>query len=133
MSLSTLNTFPLPDPKDPPPDLMDWEWEFNSEYDSDPGPELEPPPPSPPPSEASSSTIGGSHQHTIRARIQVLVMLEYGIPQHQITAITHIGKTRLYNLRVQALKHAYNPEVSRIIEVCYVEDASKSRAPKKIF
>ena len=71
-------------------------------------------------------------KHDIGARIQALSLLEVGTPISLITEITGISQRSVYHLKVKAKQRGYDPKVSRVIKVEYVEDGARSGRPKKI-
>jgi transposase len=52
------------------------------------------------------------------------------MPVEQITAFTHIKKSRVYSLRTEAIRRGWDPQVSKVVEVHHMEDAKRSGWPK---
>ena len=52
------------------------------------------------------------------------------MPHFEIIAKTGISKAQIYKLREKALLRGWDPKVSSIVEVSYIEDSSCSRRPK---
>ena len=77
---------------------------------------------------ATSADSAGKHQ--IGPRIQALTMLQIGIPIRQITALTNLSKSTIHRHHNKAITRGYNPKVSTLIHVSYVEDAKRSGRPK---
>ena len=77
---------------------------------------------------ATSADSAGKHQ--IGPRIQALTMLQIGIPIRQITALTNLSKSTIHRHHNKAIIRGYNPKVSMLIHVSYVEDAKRSGRPK---
>ena len=80
------------------------------------------------PDTATSADSAGKHQ--IGPRIQALTMLQIGIPIYQITALTNLSKSTIHRHHNKAIIRGYNPKVSMLIHVSYVEDAKRSGRPK---
>ncbi|RFU23743.1 hypothetical protein B7463_g12597, partial [Scytalidium lignicola] len=66
------------------------------------------------------------------ARVQALTLLERKVPLPEITEVTGVSKAQLYRYRKIAFQRGYNPNVSKIIKLEYVEDAPKSGRPRKV-
>jgi hypothetical protein len=104
------------------------EWEIYHSEDEDDGPDLVPPP-SPILTPIKPLAAQGNVL-SIGARIQAVTLLESGMPHHQVTAFTHVSKSRIYSLRQQAIDRGWDPKVSKVVEVHHVEDAKRSGRPK---
>jgi hypothetical protein len=61
-------------------------------------------------------------RHSIGARIQAITLLEIGIPHWDIKAKTGISKSQVYRLRNKAINRGWDPKISGIVEVHYIED-----------
>ena len=57
-------------------------------------------------------------------------MLQIGIPILQITALTNLSKSTIHRHHNKAIRRGYNPKVSMLIHISYVEDAKRSGRPK---
>jgi transposase len=69
--------------------------------------------------------------HDIATRVQALALYEEGITIKRIMEITGLSRSTIYDLRKKARKRGYDPTVSRIILLKYVEDAPRSGRPTK--
>jgi hypothetical protein len=120
----SFNLYPLDkiDPSD---------FESKSESNSDLEADLElPSSPDPIPSEPSSRTSIPQPKYSIGARIQAITFLELNIPYFEIISRTGISKAQIYKLRDKAISRGWDPKVSGIVEVHYIEDVPRSGRPK---
>ena len=63
-------------------------------------------------------------------RVQVLTLLEAGVPVDEIVKKTAVPRSSIYRLRRTARQRGWNPEVSPQIKMEYVEDAHRPGRPK---
>src|SRR6202022_4013039 len=82
------------------------------------------------PLEESSKASITRTRHSIRARIQAVTLLDRNVPHYEITAQTNIFKTQIYSLQEKAISRGWDPTISKIVEVHYVEDVPRSRRLK---
>jgi hypothetical protein len=109
-------------------DTDDSDWESGPDMTLPPDPEA---PNATPPKSTSEPTQPSSRpRHSIRSRVQALSLLKYRVPYHYITTLTEISKSRIYELRDLAIKHRYNPKVSKVIHEYYVIDNPCIGRPK---
>ena len=71
-------------------------------------------------------------RHDIATRIQALALFEAGIPIPRITEFTGIPKRTIYDLQAKAKARGYNPKVSKLLKIEYVEDGARSGRPRNI-
>jgi hypothetical protein len=83
-----------------------------------------------PPSDPTPDVSKPRAVASIGARVQVLAILEFGIPHYQITPLSSISKSALYRLRDKAILRGYDPLISKVIETRYVEDGDRAGRPK---
>jgi transposase len=67
----------------------------------------------------------------IATHVQALALFEEGITIKHIIEITGLFRHSIYDLRKRAQQRGYNPTVSRVILMKYIEDAPRSGRPKK--
>lgn len=69
---------------------------------------------------------------SLRTRLQALALVEFGIPPGQASHITKISVKTIQRLRRQARTRGFDPAVSPILKLEYVEDAPRSGRPPKL-
>lgn len=65
-------------------------------------------------------------------RLQALALVEYGIPPGHASHTTKISVKTIQRLRKQARARGYDPAVSSVLKLEYVEDAPRSGRPPKL-
>ena len=73
-----------------------------------------------------------SNSLTIAQRIQALALVEHGIAAKMVQAVTGVSTRSISALKIKARQRGYDPAVSRVLEVEYIEDAPRSGRPKKV-
>jgi transposase len=69
--------------------------------------------------------------YDVGTRIQALTLLEAATGIRQITEITGFSKSSIYRIKAVAKQRGYNPQVSKVLLLKYVEDAPRSGRPIK--
>jgi transposase len=69
--------------------------------------------------------------HNVATRVQALALYEEGIAVKCIMEITGLSRSTIYDLRKKARERGYDPTVSHVILLKYVEDAPRSGRPRK--
>ena len=69
-------------------------------------------------------------QHDLAVRIQALALVEEGIAVKRVTELTGLARATVYDLKKKARQRGYDPTISRILKMEYVEDAPRSGRPK---
>ena len=71
-------------------------------------------------------------KHNIGTNIQALALAEAGTPVQLVSQTTGLAPRTIYHLRVKARARGFDPQVSPMLKLEYVEDGDKSGRPKKI-
>ena len=69
------------------------------------------------------------HYYDPGSQIQALILYEAGIAFHIIYALTNIPERTVQKIRQRAVERGYDPIVSKVILLKYVEDALRSKRP----
>jgi Transposase len=67
--------------------------------------------------------------HDPGTRLQALTLYEFGLPFHQIMALTNIRERTVQKLRERAIARGYDPLICKHLLIRYVKDAPKSGRP----
>ena len=73
-----------------------------------------------------------SNSLTIAQRIQALALVEHGIAAKIVQAMTGVSTRSISALKTKARQRDYDPAVSPVLKVEYMEDAPRSGRPKKV-
>ena len=73
-----------------------------------------------------------SNSLTIGQRLQALSLIEHGISAKVVQAITEVSIQSISSLKRKARDRGYDPTVSRVLKVEYVQDAPRSGRPSKV-
>ena len=73
-----------------------------------------------------------SNSLTIAQRIQALALVEHGIAAKIVQEVTGVSTSSISALKIKARQRGYDPTVSRVLKVEYIEDAPRSGRPKKV-
>ena len=73
------------------------------------------------------SKMGG---HDVAVRIQALPLWEFGMPVAEVSKITGISIRTIYNLKTRAVSRGYDPEISQLLKLEYLEDGTRTGHPK---
>ena len=69
---------------------------------------------------------------TIGQKLQALSLIEHGITAKVVQAVIGVSTQSISYLKRKARDRGYDPTVSRILKVEYVEDACRSGRPPKV-
>ena len=69
---------------------------------------------------------------TIGQKLQALSLIEHGITAKVVQAVTGVSIQSISYLKRKARDRGYDPTVSRILKVEYVQDAPRSGRPLKV-
>ena len=69
---------------------------------------------------------------TTGQKLQELCLVEHGIAVKVVQAVTGVSTQSISYIKRKALDRGYDPTVSRILKVEYVEDACRSGRPLKV-
>lgn len=72
------------------------------------------------------------HPHPINLRFQALVLAEYGVSLQQIKQHLSMSVNTIQRLRKTARERGFDPAVSPVLKLEYVEDAPRSGRPSKL-
>ncbi|KAI9776974.1 MAG: hypothetical protein M1839_009118 [Geoglossum umbratile] len=70
-------------------------------------------------------------QHDLAVRIQALALVEEGVTVKRVMELTGLARATVYDLKRKTRQRGYDPAVSRVLKMEYVEDAPRSGRPKK--
>ena len=73
-----------------------------------------------------------SKNHEVGTRLQALALIEAGVAQKTVTAITGISRTTIKRLQEKAKERGYDPNVSKELKLDYVTDQSRPGRPRGI-
>ena len=73
-----------------------------------------------------------SNSLTIAQRIQALALVEHGIAAKIVQEVTGVSTRSISALKIKARQRGYDPVVSRVLKVEYIEDAPRSGRPKRL-
>ena len=79
-----------------------------------------------------STKFGGAKPHTVAERIQALALVEYGASAKDASRITGVSRRRIQDIQRQARARGYDPDVSQVIRMEYVQDKERPGRPKKL-
>ena len=69
----------------------------------------------------------------VGTRIQALTLAEQGHRYDFVTEVAGVPRRTIYAIKKKALERGYNPEVSKLLKLEYLEDAPRSGRPRTIF
>ena len=73
-----------------------------------------------------------SNSLMVAQRIQALALVEHGIEAKIVQEVTGVSTRSISALKIKARQREFDPVVSRVLKVEYIEDAPRSGRPKKV-
>ena len=69
---------------------------------------------------------------TLAQRLQALTLVEHGVLAKRVEEITEVSTRSISHIKKKARSRGYDPEISRVLKMEYVEDAPRSGQPSKV-
>ena len=69
---------------------------------------------------------------TLAQRLQALTLVEHGVSAKRVEEITEVSTRYISHSKKKARSRGYDPEISRVLKMEYVEDAPRSGQPSKV-
>ena len=69
---------------------------------------------------------------TLAQRLQALTLVEHGVSAKRVEEITEVSTRSISHIKKKARSRGYDPEISRVLKMEYVEDAPRSGQPSKV-
>jgi hypothetical protein len=72
----------------------------------------------------------GNKTTDLGQRIQALALLEAKVPVKQISTLSGLSRSQIFNIRQKAVARGYDPNTSPHLKIEYVTDAPRSGRPR---